>query len=265
MSLPIDLIFVRHGESATNELYDKVRAGELPDGDVNSLGVTHDSEILLTEKGAEEARAIGEWLKQNALSPFDRYYCSPFYRTRQTAALLGLGGQWRLDDRLREQDWAEFAIVMKDENRARLFPSSFERFSKNPWYWAPPSGESKSGQVRTRLESWFATLAREVPDGTVIAVTHVGVMATVNFLLERMNFDDGINIYDSLPSGAILWYSRRNPTTGEISESISWRRMICPWDENLSWNNGEWIELKLAEKVLSDEQLLASVKNRGDD
>jgi broad specificity phosphatase PhoE len=259
MSLPVDLVFVRHGQSALNETFDKVLAGMLPDGEQNSLEPTQDAEIILTKKGEKQAHAAGRWLRDNVTPPhFDRYYCSPFYRTRQTAALLELGGAWRLDDRLREQDWAEFLTIKRDENRARHFPFSFERFQKSFWYWTPPNGENKFGDVRARISSWFSTLAREIPDETVIAVTHGGTISVVRFLIERLNFDE-IDA-KALPNCAILWYSRRNPTTGEISDSVRWRRIVCPWDESLSWDDGAWTELKLDEKILSDKQLLASVK-----
>jgi broad specificity phosphatase PhoE len=259
MSLPIDLIFVRHGQSAANEHYHKVKDGEAPDDNPNVSEKFQDAEILLTELGKKQARAAGGWLRKNTPPHgFDRYYASPFYRTRQTAALLGLNGQWRLDDRLREQDWAEFLTVLKDENRARLYPFSYERYSKNFWYWAPPSGESKSNHVRARIDSWFATLGREVPDETVIAVTHGGAMDTVRFLIERLTFDGMIKA--DIPNCAIMWYSRRNPTSGEISDSISWRRVVCPWDSTQSWDNGDWVKLDLEKKVLSDKQLLDSIK-----
>ena len=53
----------------------------------------------------------------------------------------------------------------------------------------------------------------------------------------------------------ILWYSRRNPYTGEISKFFKWKRSVCPWDLKRSHN--EWEEIVRVEHT--NESLAAHV------
>ena len=45
--------------------------------------------MRLTDKGREQARMVGAWLRKNA-PPFDAFYCSQYVRTKETAAEMGL-------------------------------------------------------------------------------------------------------------------------------------------------------------------------------
>jgi NAD kinase len=53
----------------------------------------------------------------------------------------------------------------------------------------------------------------------------------------------------------ILWYSRRNPHTGEISPFFRWKRSVCPWD--LKRSSNEWEPISRVEHT--NESLAAHV------
>src|SRR3990170_8107458 len=111
MAMPNELVLVRHGHSEGNFVADTSRRGD------DSLYTTDFRERpghrwRLTKEGANQARAAGEWILRNIGERFDRYYVSPYVRTRETAALLGLPeAEWRIDQRLRERDWGDIGSI----------------------------------------------------------------------------------------------------------------------------------------------------------
>lgn len=122
---------------------------------------------------SEEGKA-----KMSALLPpegFERVraYSSPKLRARQTAACLGLK-QVKLDSRLAEQDWGDWEGLTRAEMLARDGDDAFLRAgSLRGLAFRPPGGES-TGELHTRVQSFFADLAQSTEDA--IAVTHLGVL-----------------------------------------------------------------------------------------
>lgn len=260
MSMPNDLILIRHGQSEANIIQSDLRSKPdqpAPDGYFDR----HDSHMRLSKQGQKQAKAAGEWLRTNGFDKFDRYYVSPHIRARETAAHLKLNGDWRVDDRWREQDWGEFNI-MDPSTRLDRHPYSSKLQDLHAWYWCPPGGESRATEVRLRFESVLGSLHREMSGKRVIAITHGEFLVTAQFVLERMVPEDFFKRLDStthrIHNCQIFHYSRINPHTGDQEPYLKWRRVINPYDSALSWQNGEWIELK--PRVYSDEELLESVK-----
>ncbi len=251
MAAPNDLIFIRHGESEANIVQ---RQGYDPGSD---LAGKHDGYVRLTPAGVKQAQSAGAWLKSQKLSKFSHYYVSPFARARETAGYLGLNGDWRIDDRLREQNWGTFNLLSWDKIQ-NIDPASRSLHEQFHWYWQPRDGESLASEVRGRFESWFSSVQRQATAEKVIAATHGGYMNAARFVLERItpekwkeDFDNGDHrIFNS----HILHYTRLNPKTGERAPYLKWRRAICPWDESLSWDNGNWIEIE--PQTYSDQELL---------
>ena len=64
----------------------------------------HSALWRLTEKGEEQARITGEWMRANLDVRFDVHYTSEYLRAIETSGLLGLpGARWRPDVILRER------------------------------------------------------------------------------------------------------------------------------------------------------------------
>ncbi len=235
MTLPIDLIVIRHGQSEANtQQLD-------PRGDTPNEG--RDNLTQLTQRGIAQAKATGDWLLRNGLTNFDRYYTSPYLRARQTAALLALDGSWTIDDRWRERNSGATSQGLNSQQ-------------PHKWYGRPYGGESLGTDVRPRFESIMDTLQQEGSGGQVIAITHGKFMTVVRFVLERITVAEWLakDRQDLIDNCQILHYSRRNPQTDAVASDIRWMRSICPWDSSRSWNNGEWRELgcvaSLAQEVL---------------
>ncbi len=255
MAMPNDLILIRHGESEANIVQKQIN--DLGEEAPVDLAGKHDGFIRLSPAGVSQAQSAGMWLKDNNLANFDRYYVSPFARARETAAYLTLEGEWRIDDRIREQNWGIFNLLSWDEIQ-NVDPVSRKLRDQSHWYWQPRDGESLASEVRGRFESWLGSLRRQCTDKKVIAITHGGYMNAARFVLEKTTPEKWKQDFDNqdhrIFNAHILHYTRIDPKTGQQAPYLKWRRAICPWDKSLSWNDGKWTEISA--QTYSDQELL---------
>lgn len=142
------LILARHGESTAS-------ARGLLNGDPSVA-------VELTERGEEEARALGREL---GAEPLDLAVHTGFPRTRETLALVLAGRDVpvRVEPRLADPRAGEFEGRTLDEYRA--------------WAWsrgsaedAPGGGESRLAVVERYVAAYRDLLARE--EETILAVVH---------------------------------------------------------------------------------------------
>ena len=258
--MPEHLVLVRHGQSESNivqKRFKKDPEAVAPEGFFDR----HDSEMRLSVMGRTQAQAAGDWLRQNGLGAFDRYYVSPHTRTAETAAALGLDGDWILDVRWRERDWGEFGVINNAE-RAERFALSQKLKDQNAWYWCPPGGESLATGVHGRFRDILDTLHREAAGQRVVAVTHGEMIDVARFVLERMAPHQWLAqerdpMYD-VRNCQILHYTRRDPVGGKLDQRIRWMRSVCPWDETLSWEAGRWREIR--RRQYGDDELMRLVE-----
>lgn len=246
MSMPLDLIFVRHGESESNV----VHAAEKKDkqhGSHESVYERPDWEQRLSSLGVKQANAAAKWLNDNnwQTSKFDRCYASPFMRARETA--LHIGGKdtcWLLDDRIKERDWGEYGATPRDV-RETLFPFSAKNQKSNKWYARYNGGESLADSVLMRARDFVGTLHRDMPDKKVLVVSHGEFMWTMRYLIERMLPEEWLAIEDEgtqdIRNCAILHYTRVDPKdASKVSSHLGWMRIIYPDNVGDSPFNGEW-------------------------
>lgn len=256
MGMPAEMVLVRHGQSEANVIQKKVnndRSYEIPEG----FHDRHDSEMVLTARGIEQAIKTGEWIRKEFPEGFDFYFTSPHNRALKTAGLLALNGNWKVDDRWRERDWGEYGIL-NDEEREQRYELSHKLYKQNRWYWCPPGGESLATEVRLRMEDVLDTLHREADGKNVIAVSHGETIEVYDFIQERLlpqewlkrNKDDKYN----LANCQTFNFSRVDPNTGLLGPKVEWLRSICAWDNSKSWNNGEWINIP--KRTFSDSDLI---------
>ncbi len=93
-----------------------------------------------------------------------------------------------------------------------------------------------------------------------MVVTHGEYMHVVMASIERMLPEEWETFYADrrykIRNCTILMYSRKDPKTGRLSRSISWRRMIYPDAPHESPDNGQWIKLP-GKRLFTPAQLLA--------
>lgn len=258
MTLPINLVFFRHGQSEGNLAKRRSEAGEHGAYDTVFAG-RHTRSFRLTQLGREQAERAGAWLRDE-FHFFDQYMVSEYARALETAGLLGMpNAQWRIVDLLTERDWGDLDRCSEQE-RATKFEDSLRMRRIDPFFWRPPNGESLH-QLRLRLDRVLGTLHRECSDKNVLIVCHGEVMWTYRVILERMPQHEFRKLHlsndpeDRLHNCEVLHYTRRDPDSGALSPHVGWMRRIRPAESPL------WISpwKRIERRLLSNEELLETV------
>lgn len=181
---------VRHGESAGNVARDAAMAAGHTHIDI----AERDVDVPLSDRGIEQARALGRWFSQFPQSERPEVVLtSPYLRARRTADLIrechGMVDTALpavVDERLRER---EFGIL------DRLTKAGVEQFHPQQaqlraimgkFYHRPPGGESWC-DVILRLRSALDTLSLHYGARRVLIVSHEVVVSCLRYLLEDMN------------------------------------------------------------------------------
>ncbi|GIG38275.1 histidine phosphatase family protein [Cellulomonas phragmiteti] len=187
---PTSLVLVRHGESVGNVAATRAeREGALV-VDV----ATRDADTPLSERGREQAAALGAWLA--ALPPDERpevVWCSPYVRTLETARIAldaaGTDLPLRQDERLRDR---ELGILDRLTWRGVLdrYPEEAERRRHlGKMYHRPPGGESWA-DVALRLRAALGDLQRRDAGRRVLVVVHDAVVMLLRYVLEELTEDE---------------------------------------------------------------------------
>ena len=261
MSLPIDMILVRHGESEGNVVQGKDARGEDKSGVPLSHSQRHTFDYRLTDQGIKQAKAAGEWIKKNIPGQFDKYLVSSYARARETAAYLDLpSAGWEIDPYLAERNSGDLMRISRSEVQEKYEENSAIR-ALNSFYWTPPNGESRL-VAALRWDRVINSICQRYYDGRVIIVAHGTIIETAmmrrlhwtveDFLAWKEDNDPRHEIYNC----QVLHFTRRDPETGKINPSVRWWRTVCPWD--LEKGNGEW--QAITKHLLSNKELLMQVK-----
>ena len=224
---PLELVFVRHGESEGNVAVDASEKGDSSFFTAD-FRKRHSSTWDLTPKGITQAKAAGAWIRENINNgEFDAYYASTYVRARKTAGFLGLpGAQWSLRDYIREHDWGNLD-VMTDEERHIKYPDAMEKRSINPYYFAAPGGESLADVLIRARVGILATLYRRLPGKRGIVVTHGNMIWPIRIIMEDILPEEYIQMKkehdpkNKINNCQIIQYTRIDPQTGAVSEKFT--------------------------------------------
>lgn len=243
MTLPIDLVLIRHGESEGNAAKRLAEAGD--ETLISELSKRHTSTFRLSERGRDQAVLAGEWLRKefSGEKRFDKYYVSEYFRAMETAALLGFqDAKWLCDTYLRERSWGEIETSLEKE-RLKKYSESLKMRKKEPFFWEPPNGESFA-ELCLRIDRFIDTLRRECGDKRVVVGCHGETILGIRIKLEGISPWRFRELYfskdnrDIIYNCQIIHYSRKNPKTEEITPYLNWVRMIRPTTkpvERMAW------------------------------
>jgi NAD+ kinase len=269
MTMPLELVLVRHGESEGNLATGRSKGGDHTSYTGDFRG-RHSSNWRLTELGREQAEAAGKFITSNLEGEFDRYYTSDYLRALETAAHLNLpDARWYLEFYLRERDAGTLDAVSNIERETRFAEEQWRR-KKNKFFYSAPGGESLA-DVCLRIDRVLQTLHREQSDKRVIAVCHGHVMWAFRMRLERLShrhfleLDESDDPHHEIHNCQIIQYTRVSPDTGEVAPHLNWMRSICPWDTTRSSNQWQTIHrpwYSNADLVQMAEQIPQLVYNR---
>jgi NAD+ kinase len=260
MTMPLDLVLVRHGESEGNVAFGRSRKGD-DSCYTHEFLTRHSSRWRLSDRGRDQARLAGLWMREHLAPVFDRYYASEYLRAMETAAMLGFpDARWRCEFYLREREWGMLDLMTFQERRDRYAPEMAKR-ELDTFFWTPPGGESMA-DLCLRIDRVLSTLHRECFDKRVLVVCHGEVMWAFRVRLERLS-QEQYHALDSNPDPKlkmhncqVLQYTRRDPATGLVSPYLNWMRSVCPWDPTRSDNDWHTI----ARATLTNEDLMQVVE-----
>jgi len=263
MTMPIDLVLVRHGESEGNVANKRSYAGD-HSVFTPQFRNRHTSEYRLSKRGQLQAKKAGEFLVREFINrgiAFDRYFTSTYHRARETAGLLSIpGARWEEEPDLVERGWGDLERFPQDE-RAHLFGDVLARHDQEPFLWRPPGGETFL-ELRGRAIRLKNMLSVECTCKSVMFVCHGEVMRAFQVLYEHLTqerFRELVLSHDSQDSiynCQVVHYTRRNPTTGKIAPEIMWVQWFRPTDTPMSCSGWRTIE----RRWFSNEELLAAAE-----
>lgn len=241
MTLPLDLVLVRHGQSEGNAAKRLSEAGD-HSAYTEAFRQRHSGSYRLTNLGCDQAARAGHWISSNFCGDygFDRCYTSEYIRAKETAALLNLrGAEWLTDPYLTERDWGEIDIAPEHERQER-FGKALQMREIEPFFWCPPNGESFM-TLCLRIDRVLDTLHRECSDKRVIIVCHGEVMRAFQVRLERLSQQRFRELVlsdkpeDRIHNCEVMHYTRRNPVGDrKLSPYLGWVKKnrpaeVTPW------------------------------------
>lgn len=183
---PRGLVLVRHGESVGNVAAARADREAALVVDV----ATRDADTPLSDRGREQAAALGTWLGTlPAAARPDVVWCSPYLRTRETAGIAldaaGLDVPVRLDERLRDRELGVLDRLTWRGVREQHPQEAERRRHLGKMYHRPPGGESWA-DVALRLRSALADLQVRDADRQVLVVAHDAVVMLLRYVLEEL-------------------------------------------------------------------------------
>jgi broad specificity phosphatase PhoE len=179
------ILLVRHGESTAN-----VAAAAAERAGREAIEVeARDADVPLSELGREQARTLGEALREKLGPDWQttaRVWSSPYRRARQTAQLASGGEGFLVDERLRDRELGILDALTSRGVDARLPDEAARRRWLGKFYYRPPGGESWA-DVALRVRSFL----RDIPgDGApLVAFTHDAVVSLFVYVLLRFDED----------------------------------------------------------------------------
>jgi broad specificity phosphatase PhoE len=264
--LPVELVFVRHGQSEINKAIHLSRQGD-HSAFTPKLRNTHTSRFHLTELGQMQAAQVGAWIRKNLpgdFSCFHRYFTSPYFRAMETAALMKIpGATWEQRIELGERDWGGFENYPENE-RCEKFPGFYEQWKREPFNTKPPGGESLA-QKCLWVRLFLDMLEKYHANERVIVVCHADVIQVARFLLENIPLDVFESMIapdrreDQIYNCQVFEYSRLPPKSGNISDHLLWSRTIRPTESPAQVS--EWREIPAVRRY-SNEELLELASRR---
>jgi len=182
---PAELLLVRHGESAGNVARDLAEAAGLSVIDI----AERDMDVDLSERGEEQAEALGRWIAGRDGGPPTVVLASPYVRSRRTAELAvvgsGLDLPVLLDERLREREFGVLDRLTK-AGIIEHYPEQAElRARVGKFYHRPPGGESWC-DVGLRVRGVIESIARSHAGERVMVVAHQVVIHMFRYVLENL-------------------------------------------------------------------------------
>jgi broad specificity phosphatase PhoE len=194
---PATLWIVRHGESAGN-----VASRATKSGDHRFRLDIRDADVPLSQRGEEQADALGRWFaaEQAGAKP-DVILASPYVRARETALRFhGAGGAHRqtpilVDERLREKECGILDGLTPDGVAALHPDQAAQRALIGKFYHRPPGGENWCDVIQ-RLRGLVDRITLHHAGEHVLIIAHEVIVFCLRYILDNLD-EHGILAIDA--------------------------------------------------------------------
>ena len=215
----LELVIVRHGESVRNHAADLAHHGDTTLLEYQLRFEQDESSWDLTQRGVDQSKVCGTWIRENVGDHYDRQFVSPFKRARQTAACLELPqSEWRIEQRLRERYWGDYSTPGLATYTVQQYLQDLALCIGVTWKRNFPGAESIEDMI-PRCQSFVHDLYQEMSHGQAIIVTHGGTMKSLQIVIERLGVEDaGLLAERHLNNCSVLHYRLENFS----ADGLSW-------------------------------------------
>lgn len=248
MSMPKNLIFIRHGESEANIIQKKAKKDKkfiYP----KSYMTTPDREVRLSVLGREQTKKTGEYLAKAYPEGVDVVIVSDHTRAKETAALVCLAAGWdkvqiQVDPQVGERNWGNFH-KQSPSARAEFFKAKH----RDPLHTPISDGETLL-EARTRTRVLLERCARQYKDKTVLVFTHGEYIECIWSEIAHMRTEEQVEFFSGeggdIKNCQIVEFSSSNGKIAEVKSSNPHLEIKGTWE-------------KLERKLFSPKELLKEV------
>lgn len=188
----------------------------------------------LTERGREQARLTGEWLREQFPNP-DRIFRSYYTRTKETAELIYPGRHIDEDERLAEANRGIWHVRTEDWIREHR-PEEFDRRELDGYYHFRPTGGENWPDIEFRLRDFRRSMRRRFPGRTLVVVTHGQWLLLWQKRLHHWTIDETVERYKQgkvVENASVLIYRDRLIDGHHQLVHNSETDYIIPWQGKL--------------------------------
>lgn len=234
---PVLIAALRHGRTRWNDEYDDAKLSG------NWSGLTPDeTRYDLSGLGLWQADMANEYF-ENEKFHFDLFFTSDLPRAMRTASRIAVtDGRWYVTDELREQNFGYFDLakvatgeIEMDEHNTRLM--ALQNGGSHGIDHKPLGGESEI-DMKQRINDLVQSLKYDFPNDRVLLVSSENTLWSLRrriFRWPEFEYQRYRAMSENqIDNCGIDFYSREDPESGKLHESLAFHRYVNPWDENRS-------------------------------
>jgi broad specificity phosphatase PhoE len=228
---PILIAAMRHGRTPWNDEFDAAKAS----GDWSGLE-PDESRYDLSSTGSAQAICANRYFEANKLN-FDLYFTSDLPRAMRTASkIANETARWFVTEELREQNFGYFDLskvatgeVEMNEHNQRLM--DLQQPVRPDIGHRPLGGESET-DMKLRVNDLVQSLKYDFPNKRVILLSSENTLWTLRRRLFRWPEFEYRRFRAmkerQIDNCGIDFYSRENPVTREIHDTLAFYRYVNP-------------------------------------